>query len=542
MMQLLGEPGQHPEGLFFPDTYLFDKGTSDLEILRQSRAPDEAPSCGRMGRPRGRPALATPYEALILASIVEKETALAAERARIGGVFAERLRRGMRLQTDPTVIYGIGAKFDGNLRRSDLERDGPYNTYMRAGLPPDTDRPARGRVRCAQRCARRARRDLLRRDRAWRRQPQVLENASPSTSRGQPSTSRRLRQRTGGAECDGVSSRSRAAKASARDAGRRAAAWLRAPASRSSIPASPVERRARSVCASCCSSDARTDATGMRVAADVCRARHCTLRTSSQPALARGAWVLCDRFTDATYAYQGGGRGMARAEIDALARIAHPAAGTRPDRAARRAGRARAGARRGTPGVRPTGSRPSGWNFSSACVAAYLERARREPGRIRIIDAAGTIDEVEAAVRSSTGAATDMSERENQDAGADHRSTAALACGGARAAARSAVEGGRLPHALLLQGPAGVGKEQLRAALAAALLCTGRARGWRLAGRCAECALSVQGRIRTCMVRRPEEIARRSRSTRSASCLRTLAMTSMRAGFRVAIVSPAHMP
>jgi UPF0755 protein len=80
--------------------------------------------------------IATPYEALILASIVEKETALGSERPRIAGVFVQRLRRGMRLQTDPTVIYGLGAGFDGNLRRSDLERDGPYNTYARVGLPP----------------------------------------------------------------------------------------------------------------------------------------------------------------------------------------------------------------------------------------------------------------------------------------------------------------------------------------------------------------------------------------------------------------------
>jgi len=78
----------------------------------------------------------TSYQALILASIVEKETALAAERPRIAGVFTERLRIGMRLQTDPTVIYGLGTGYDGNLRRADLERDGPYNTYTRAGLPP----------------------------------------------------------------------------------------------------------------------------------------------------------------------------------------------------------------------------------------------------------------------------------------------------------------------------------------------------------------------------------------------------------------------
>ncbi len=152
VMQLLGEPGQHPEGLFFPDTYLFDKGTSDLEILRQSRVRMKAELAAAWDDRADDLPIATPYEALILASIVEKETALADERARIGGVFAERLRLGMRLQTDPTVIYGIGPKFDGNLRRSDLERDGPYNTYVRAGLPPTPIAlPGAGALRAAVR-------------------------------------------------------------------------------------------------------------------------------------------------------------------------------------------------------------------------------------------------------------------------------------------------------------------------------------------------------------------------------------------------------
>jgi UPF0755 protein len=136
VMAALGEPGKSPEGLFFPDTYLFDKGASDLSVLRRARMRmrDELATAW-MARADGLP-VGTPYEALILASIVEKETALPAERARIAGVFTERLRRGMRLQTDPTVIYGLGEAYDGNLRRSDLERDGPYNTYLRTGLPP----------------------------------------------------------------------------------------------------------------------------------------------------------------------------------------------------------------------------------------------------------------------------------------------------------------------------------------------------------------------------------------------------------------------
>jgi len=136
VMQQLGEPGMHPEGLFFPDTYVFGKGTTDVEILRQARTRmREKLDATWQARAADVP-LASAYEALILASIVEKETALPSERARIAGVFTTRLRQGMRLQTDPTVIYGLGTRFDGNLRRSDLERDGPYNTYTRVGLPP----------------------------------------------------------------------------------------------------------------------------------------------------------------------------------------------------------------------------------------------------------------------------------------------------------------------------------------------------------------------------------------------------------------------
>lgn len=136
IMAALGEPALHPEGLFFPDTYRFARGTSDLDILRQARE--------RMRRQledawaqrvEGLP-LASPYEALVLASIIEKETGLDVERERVSGVFVRRLRLGMRLQTDPTVIYGLGADFGDRLRRDDLRRDTPYNTYTRHGLPP----------------------------------------------------------------------------------------------------------------------------------------------------------------------------------------------------------------------------------------------------------------------------------------------------------------------------------------------------------------------------------------------------------------------
>jgi UPF0755 protein len=135
LMTALGEPGVHPEGQFYPDTYSFPRGTTDVELLRVAhRALRD--HLEQAWQRRQTTQLATPYEALILASIIEKETALASERRLISGVFQLRLKKNMRLQTDPTVIYGLGESFDGNLRRADLERDGPYNTYTRAGLPP----------------------------------------------------------------------------------------------------------------------------------------------------------------------------------------------------------------------------------------------------------------------------------------------------------------------------------------------------------------------------------------------------------------------
>ncbi|MDO4592636.1 MAG: endolytic transglycosylase MltG [Comamonadaceae bacterium] len=136
IMTALGKPGVAAEGMFFPDTYTFAKGSSELAVLRRAlhameRRLDEVWAQRTPDSP-----LKTPYEALILASIVEKETGRSTDRGQIAGVFANRLRIGMRLQTDPTVIYGLGEAFDGNLRRRDLQTDTPWNTYTRAGLPP----------------------------------------------------------------------------------------------------------------------------------------------------------------------------------------------------------------------------------------------------------------------------------------------------------------------------------------------------------------------------------------------------------------------
>jgi len=124
------------EGRFFPDTYLFDKQSSDLELLaRAKRAMQRKLEAEWAQRADGLP-YKSPEDALVMASIVEKETGKQADRELVAAVFVNRLRRGMLLQTDPTVIYGLGESFDGNLRKRDLQTDTPYNTYTRAGLPP----------------------------------------------------------------------------------------------------------------------------------------------------------------------------------------------------------------------------------------------------------------------------------------------------------------------------------------------------------------------------------------------------------------------
>ena len=136
IMAAIGRPGMHPEGRFYPDTFRFPRGTTDVAFLKRAAdAMDQALQSEWASRDLALP-YKTPDEALVMASIVERETGAEGERAQIAGVFVRRLQAGMRLQTDPTVIYGLGAAFDGNLRKRDLLADTPYNTYTRKGLPP----------------------------------------------------------------------------------------------------------------------------------------------------------------------------------------------------------------------------------------------------------------------------------------------------------------------------------------------------------------------------------------------------------------------
>lgn len=136
LMQHLGRKGLHPEGRFFPDTYRFAKGSSDVQVLGSALLAMER-QLAQAWEQRSQPSvLKNADELLVLASIVEKETGAPSDRLQVAAVFHNRLRLGMLLQTDPTVIYGLGDRFDGNLRKADLLRDTPYNSYTRAGLPP----------------------------------------------------------------------------------------------------------------------------------------------------------------------------------------------------------------------------------------------------------------------------------------------------------------------------------------------------------------------------------------------------------------------
>lgn len=136
VMGRIGLQGQHPEGRFFPDTYRVVKNALASTVLQQAALAMDARLAEAWSQRSPTSVLKTPGEALILASIIEKETGAEADRSLVGAVFNNRLRIGMRLQTDPTVIYGLGERFDGNLRKTDLLTDTPYNSYTRAGLPP----------------------------------------------------------------------------------------------------------------------------------------------------------------------------------------------------------------------------------------------------------------------------------------------------------------------------------------------------------------------------------------------------------------------
>lgn len=136
VMAMISDAKEHPEGRFLPDTYLFPRGTTDISFLKRAYRTMETSLAEEWEKRQADIPLKTPYEALIMASIIEKETGAAFERPLISAAFTQRLRKGMRLQTDPTIIYGLGESFDGDIRYRDLRKDTPYNTYIHHGLTP----------------------------------------------------------------------------------------------------------------------------------------------------------------------------------------------------------------------------------------------------------------------------------------------------------------------------------------------------------------------------------------------------------------------
>jgi hypothetical protein len=305
IMRLIGAPEAVAEGLFFPDTYLFAKRSSDVELLARAYR-DAAASAARLAGEGGELPYRDAYQALIMASIVEKETGRAEDRSLVAGVFVNRLRQGMLLQTDPTVIYGLGEGFDGNLRKRDLLADTPYNTYTRPGLPPTPiAMPGLASLQAAlhpappRRCisshvamaAAIFQRTLAEHNQAVMRYQKGGETLShrASKQRGRFITFEGI---------DGAGKSSHIADAAAFVRGRglnggdhprarRHAAWREAPRTAAARGHAPRDRSLLMFAA---------------------RREH--LEQVIEPALARGDWVICDRFSDATYAYQSGGRGL----------------------------------------------------------------------------------------------------------------------------------------------------------------------------------------------------------------------------------------
>ncbi len=349
IMSAIGHAGEHPEGRFFPDTYRFAAGTTDRDLYRAGVSQDGRDARSAWSARAAALPLANAYEALTLASIVEKETGLASERPRIAGVFTTRLRRNMRLQTDPTVIYGLGAAYDGNIRERDLRTDTPYNTYTRGGLPPTPIAlPSREAIEAVTRpletgdiffvatgigdgshvfsATLEAHNAAVARYLARLRGARVPDDAGEFITlegiegAGKTTVADRLTQ--------SLRARGITVHATREPGGTKVAERVRALV---------LERGEEHISA--------TAETLLMFGA-----RQVHVDNLIRPALTRGEWVLCDRFTDATHAYQGGGRGVDRKLIDQIAQAVHGDLNPDCTHPARRAGarrpRAHAGATR----------------------------------------------------------------------------------------------------------------------------------------------------------------------------------------------------
>ena len=374
LMAALGAAGVSPEGRFQPDTYAYSKGSSDLALLKRAYRAMQRRLLDAWNERDPATPLKSADEALTLASIVEKETGVGADRGRVAGVLVNRLRIGMPLQTDPTVIYGLGPAFDGNLRKRDLLADTPYNSYTRTGLPPT---PISVPGKAALLAAVRPRSDqgaVLRR--ARRRQQRVQRDAGRAQSRGQPLSTPGVRAVTSrfitfeGIDGAGKSTHVEPLAARLRARGHQRRLHARAGGT-------PLAEQVRELLL-------REPMDGLTETLLAFAARRDHVERVIAPALARGEVVLCDRFTDATFAYQGHGRGQ---DLALLTRLeAAVQGGLQPDvtlwfdvepaRAAERRARARAADR----------FEAEDLVFFERVRAGYLARMTQAPGRFVRID------------------------------------------------------------------------------------------------------------------------------------------------------------
>ncbi len=403
IMARLDRPGEHPEGRFYPDTYRYSAGQTDLSVLRRAYERMQSTLQREWDGRRSDVPLKTPYEALILASIVEKETGQADERPLIAGVFINRLRRNMRLQTDPTVIYGLGEAFDGDLRLKDLRADTPYNTYTRSGLPPTPiAMPGGAALRAVLHPAETRALYFVSRGDGSHEFSETLEQHNQAVIKHQlrgPARPGRLLFVPGGimsrrawfitlegGEGAGKSTSLAIVQRWLEQAGHTVVV-TREPGG------TPLGERVRDLLLHAHDLDIVPEAELLLMFA--ARAQH--LARVIRPALARGETVLCDRFTDATYAYQGAGRGIAMARIATLEQWVQDT--LRPDLTLLldvpvEVGLARAG-QRGT----PDRFEQEQFDFFERVRACYRQRAAAEPLRIRMIDASQEQSAVERQIQ-----------------------------------------------------------------------------------------------------------------------------------------------
>ncbi|KAG0164046.1 hypothetical protein DFQ30_010577, partial [Apophysomyces sp. BC1015] len=451
MPKLDGARSDEPEGLFFPDTYLFDKHISDLDIFRRAyRLMHLRVQQAWDTREPGLP-YTTPYDALKMASIIEKETGHTKDRPRVAAVFVNRLRLSMPLQTDPTVIYGLGACYGGRLRKRDLQTDTPYNTYMRGGLPPTPIAlPGNASLQAALHPAASGALYFVARGDGRSHFSDNLGDHNKAVDKYIRDIATRRNGTFEGIDGAGKTThlawfRDRLSERAARHGA--SVVMTREPGG-TSLGETLREILLRQPM------HLETEALLMFAA----RREH--IAAVIEPTLACGDWVLSDRFTDATFAYQGGGRGL---PIDKLQVLEHwVQAGLQPDRTVlfdvpTDTARARRGGARA-----PDKFEGESDAFFVRTRAEYLRRAAQASVRFAIVDSTRPIAEMPYPWQYE-GWARIQSLR------------------------------GHWPHALLLHGQAGIGKVEFARELAQGLLCERAYDDGRPCGQCAACTWLVQG-------------------------------------------------